>query len=132
MTKTLVIAAALIIGGLLTPSIVSAQQAGIKRTDLQKHDISVPGHETSQVLVEFAPGAAFPKHSHPGEELVYVVEGSLEYALDGKAPVTLKAGEVLFIPSGRPHAVTNVGATKASELGTYIVAKGKPLLVLSK
>jgi quercetin dioxygenase-like cupin family protein len=132
MTKTLVIVAALIIGGLLTSSIVSAQQPGIKRTDLQKHDISVPGHETSQVLVEFAPGAAFPKHSHPGEELVYVVEGSLEYALDGKAPVTLKAGEVLFIPSGTAHAVTNVGTTKASELGTYVVEKGKPLLVLSK
>ena len=56
----------------------------------------------------------------------------MEYAVDGKAPVTLKAGEVLFIPPGTPHAVTNVGTTKASELGTYIVQKGKPLLVLSK
>jgi quercetin dioxygenase-like cupin family protein len=43
----------------------------MKRTGFQKHDISVPEHETSQVLVEFAPGAAFPKHSHPSEELVY-------------------------------------------------------------
>jgi len=132
MSKTTVIAAAALIASLLTPNIASAQHAGIKRTDLQRHDLSVPGRETSQVLVEFAPGVSFPPHSHPGEELVYVVEGSLEYALDGSPPVTLKAGDVLFIPAGTPHAVRNVGTTKAAELGTYFVEKGKPLLVLSK
>src|SRR3546814_10026509 len=68
-----------------------------------------------QVFVEFAPGAAAPRHSHPGEELVYVVEGVLEYQLDGKPPVTLKAGDVLFIPSGGVHAVKNVGSGKAAE-----------------
>ncbi len=133
MSKTTAIsAAALIITSLLTSSIASAQQSGIKRTDFPAHDLSVPGREASQVLVEFAPGVSFPKHSHPGEELVYVVEGTLEYALDGRPPATLKAGDVLFIPAGTPHAVRNVGATKATELGTYIVEKGKPLLVLSK
>jgi quercetin dioxygenase-like cupin family protein len=84
------------------------------------------------VLVDFDPGVSFPRHSHPGEEIVYVVEGSLEYALDGQPPVTLKAGEVLFIPTGTPHAVRNVGTGKASELATYIVEKGKPLLVRSR
>ena len=78
------------------------------------------------MLVEFAPGVAFPRHSHPGEELVYVVEGALEYALEGRPPVTLKAGDVLFIPHGTPHAVKNVGSGKAAELATYIVEKGKP------
>jgi quercetin dioxygenase-like cupin family protein len=132
MSKITVVAAAALIASLLTPNIALAQHAGIKRTDLQRHDLNVPGRETSQVLVEFAPGASFPKHSHPGEELVYVVEGTLEYALDGRPPATLKAGDVLFIPAETPHAVRNVGTTKATELGTYIVEKGKPLLVLSK
>src|SRR5690606_16741825 len=81
-----------------------AQQSGTSRTDLQRHDLSVPGREAIQVLVEFAPGAKVARHSHPGEELVYVVEGSLEYRLDGKPPVTLEAGEVLFVPAGAVHA----------------------------
>jgi len=61
-----------------------------------------------------------------------VTEGLLEYQLEGKPPVTLKAGDVLFIPHGTPHAVKNVGTGKAAELATYIVEKGKPLLVLSE
>src|SRR5262245_14755137 len=130
-------AAALILAIALAPSFVSAQSAvlvqppGIKRTNLQRHDLSTPGREVVQVLVEFAPGVAFPKHSHPGEEIVNVVEGSLEYALDGRPPVTLKAGDVLFIPAGVPHAVTNVGSGNAAEIATYLVEKGKPLLVPS-
>ncbi len=120
--------AALIAASALAPHAAPAQQPGIKRTDLQRHDLSVPGREVIQVLVEFAPGVSFPKHSHPGEEIVYVVEGSLEYQLNGKPPVTLKAGEVLFIPDGGVHAVRNVGSGSAAELATYIVEKGKPLL----
>ena len=131
MKKTTAMAA-LIVAGLLTPHLASGQQPGIKRTDLQRHDLSIPGREINQVLVEFAPGASFPKHTHPGEEIVYIVEGQLEYALEGKPPVTLKAGEVLFIPTGVAHAVRNVGSGNASELATYIVEKGKPLLTLSK
>jgi quercetin dioxygenase-like cupin family protein len=69
-----------------------------------------------------------PNHTHPGEEIVYVVEGVLEYALEGRPPVTLKAGDTLFIPAGIPHAVKNVGNGNAAELATYIVEKGKPLL----
>ena len=80
--------------------------------------------------VDFAPGAAFPKHSHPGEEIVNVLEGSLEYEIEGKSPVTLKAGDVLFIPAGTIHAARNVGSGNAAELATYIVEKGKPLLVI--
>ena len=129
---SIIATAALVITGLLTSNVASAQQPRIKRTDFPAHDLSIPGRVASQVLVEFAPGASFPKHSHPGEELVYVVEGTLEYALDGGAPAVLKAGDVLFIPAGTPHAVRNAGTTKATELGTYIVEKGKPLLVLSK
>lgn len=111
---------------------VMAQAPGLTRTDLLRNDLSVPGREVIQVLVEFAPGAAAPNHSHPGEEIAYVVEGSLEYMLEGRPPVTLKPGDALFIPAGLPHLATNVGSGKASELATYIVEKGKPLLTLVK
>lgn len=125
-------AAALIAAGAWASSAAPAQLPGTQRTDLLQHDLSAPGREVIQVLVEFAPGAAAPRHAHPGEELVYVVEGVLEYQLDGQAPVTVKAGEVLFIPYGGVHAVRNVGSGKAAELATYIVEKGKPLLVLAE
>ncbi len=105
---------------------------GITRTPLMREDLSAAGRETVQVLVEFAPNASFPAHSHPGEELVYVTEGSLEYAIAGKLPVTLKAGDVLFIPARAVHAVRNVGKDKGAELATYIVEKGQPLLVLAE
>jgi quercetin dioxygenase-like cupin family protein len=131
-------AAALIAANTLAPSAVLAQSTapvqppGIKRTDVLRSDFSVSGREVVQVLVEIAPGVAFPEHSHPGEEIAYVVEGSLEYALEGRPPVTLKVGDALFIPAGVPHAVKNTGSGKAVELATYIVEKGKPLLVLSE
>jgi quercetin dioxygenase-like cupin family protein len=110
----------------------SAGPAGLNRTDLMKQELSFPGREVVQVLIDFAPGATAPRHSHPGEELVYVLEGLLEYALEGKAPVTLKAGDVLFIPHGTFHTVKNVGGGNARELATYIVEKGKPLLRLAE
>ena len=106
--------------------------SGITRTDLQRHDLSVPGREVVQVRVDFAPGAAFPRHNHPGEEIVYAIEGSMEYRVEGKPSVTLKAGDVLFIPAGAIHAVRNIGSGNAAELATYIVEKGKPLVVVVK
>jgi quercetin dioxygenase-like cupin family protein len=109
-----------------------AQQPSITRHDLQRHDLSIAGHEALQTRVDFAPAAVAPRHSHPGEEIVYVLKGSLEYRLDGKPPVTLNAGDVLFIPPGTIHAVTNVGSGSASELATYVVEKGKPLITLAR
>jgi quercetin dioxygenase-like cupin family protein len=104
-----------------------AQQLGdVKRTDLQRHDLSVLGREVIQVLVGFASGVVAPRHSRPGEEIVYVVEGILGYQLDGRPPVTLEAGDVLFIPAGTIHSVKNVGSGNAAELAAYIVEKGKP------
>ena len=132
MKTTPILAAALIVASCLAPHVALTQQPGIKRTDLQRHDLSVPGREVIQVLVEFGPGVAFPAHSHPGEEIAYVIEGLLEYALEGRPPVTVKAGEALFIPAGTIHAVKNVGSGNAVELATYIVEKGKPLLAFSK
>jgi quercetin dioxygenase-like cupin family protein len=82
--------------------------------------------------VDFDPGAGFPRHTHPGEEIIYVLEGSLEYEVQGQPNATLKAGDVLFIPAGAIHAAKNVGSGNAKELATYVVEKGKPLLTLVK
>ena len=109
-----------------------AQQTGIKRADLQRHDLSVPGREVIQSRLDFAPGALTPRHSHPGEVIVYALEGMLEYKVEGKPPVTLKAGEVFFIPAGAIHEVKNVGSGNAAELAAYIVEKGRPLVVPAK
>ena len=123
---------ALIVASGLALQVAQAQQPGIRRTDLQRHDLSVPGREVVQVRVDFEPGVAFPRHKHPGEEIVNVLEGSLEYQLQGKAPVTLKTGDVLFIPAGTIHTARNVGRGNGSELATYIVEKGKPLVALAE
>ncbi|WP_243636367.1 cupin domain-containing protein [Flavobacterium aquariorum] len=120
------------IGALLFPNDALAQQSGIKRTELQRQDLSVSGREAIQVRIDFEAGAAFGKHSHPGEEIIYVLAGSLEYEVEGSLPVTLKAGNVLFIPAGQIHAAKNNGNDKAVELATYIVEKGKPVLVMKK
>ena len=119
--------AALVAAGTLVPAGASAQQAGITRHDLLRADLSAPGREVLQVLVEFAPGAVAPAHSHPGEEIVYLVRGSLEYRVEGRPPVILRAGDVLFIPAEAVHRVTNVGSDVGAELATYVVERGKAL-----
>jgi quercetin dioxygenase-like cupin family protein len=112
-------------------ALASAQQQDIQRTNLMRNDLSVPGREVIQVKVDFAPGASFPKHKHPGEEVAYVLEGTLEYRLEGRPAVTLEAGDALFIPAGTVHEAANVGSGNGSELATYIVEKGEPLVVLA-
>ena len=129
----LVAVAALTVGiGSAPHAHATQQQTGIRRTELQRHDLGVPGREVVQVRVELDPGVAFGRHRHPGEEIVNVLEGSLEYRVEGRAPVTLRAGDVLFIPAGVVHAARNVGRGNGAELATYIVEKGKPLVVLVK
>src|SRR5262245_62553317 len=117
-TTRVLAAAALMVASGVALHVALAQQAGANRTDLQRHDMSIPGREAIQVRVEIAPGVAFPKHTHPGEEIIYVLEGSLEYEVEGKPPVTLKAGGVLFIPAETIHAARNVGSVNAAELAT--------------
>ena len=128
-TARMVVVAAVIIASGLVLQVARAQLAGTRRIDLQRHDLSVPGREVVQTIVELDPGVTSSRHTHPGEEIVYVLEGApLEYSLEGKPPVTLKPGDVLFIPAGTIHAAKNVGTRKGAELATYIVEKGKPLL----
>lgn len=104
-----------------------AQQPGFKRVEVQKHDLSAHGREVVQVRAEFEPGASVPKHTHPGEEVSYVLEGTVEVEVAGKPNLTVKAGEPIFIPAETPHTARNVGTGRAVVLATYIVEKGKPL-----
>lgn len=127
-TIMIMAAGAFIIAGAMQLTGANAEEP-IQRTDLVQNDIDVPGHEAVQVRVDFAPGALAPRHRHPGEEIAYVIEGTLEYQLYGRKPVTLKAGQSLFIPSGVAHSARNVGDGRASELATYIVTKGSPIVV---
>jgi len=124
--------AALLVAGGLNLEMANAQQSGIKRTELVKQDLDAKGREVVQVRVNFAPGASFGKHSHPGDEVAYVIEGAFEYEIQGKPSVTLKAGEVLFIPAGTIHAAKNISDSNSTELATYIVEKGKPLVVTAE
>jgi quercetin dioxygenase-like cupin family protein len=115
---------------LLTVAATAPIQAQpISRHDLQRHDLGIPGREVIQTRVDFEPHAVAPRHNHPGEEIIYVLEGAIQYRLDGRAPVTVSAGQVLFVPYGVVHSASNVGGGPASELATYIVEKGKPLVV---
>ncbi|MGY2680786.1 cupin domain-containing protein [Pseudomonas tolaasii] len=109
-----------------------AWQSGIHRTDLVSEGVDIAQPEVIQARVDFDKGIASPKHSHPGVEVAYVISGTFEYRLEGREPIILKAGESLYIPAGVAHVATNIGQGKASELATYIVKKGEPLLKLEE
>lgn len=106
------------------------QAPGITRTDLQRHDLSAPGREVIQNRVDIGPDAPFVRHKHPGEEIIYVLEGSLEYEIEGQGAKTYGAGDVLLVPAETVHAVRNVGSGNAAELATYFVEKDKLFLVV--
>jgi len=127
-TSVMMWAAMLIAGSAVTQT----QQPGSKRTPLQQHDLSAPGREVIQVRVDFDPGYVAPRHTHPGEEMIYVIEGTLQYQIEGQPDATVKPGDVLFVPSGAIHSVKNVGTGNGAELATYVVEKGKPLITLVK
>jgi len=112
------------------PSGAVQQGPGLWRTDLQQQDLSVPGREVVQARVDIGPEAPSVRHTHPGEEIIYILEGSLEYQVEGQPTRTFHAGEALTVPAGMVHAVRNVGSGNAAELATYVVEKGKPLLTL--
>ena len=102
-------------------------QTGFKRTVVQQGDLSAPGREVVQAIAEFQPGGQSGAHTHPGEEVAYILEGTVELEIQGKPAVSKKAGEAFLIPAGTVHNAKNTGKTVAKVLGTYIVEKGKPV-----
>ena len=109
----------------LTP--LFAQQSGIARFPLQTQEFNVPGRIAIQARVEIEPGIEGGKHTHPGLEMAYVIEGQLEVKVDGQPTRTYKAGEAFSVAEGVAHAATNTGSVTTKLLATYLVEVGKPL-----
>ena len=127
MSKTKWWGAALAVAAALGGATLYAQQPGFTRKMLQDQNLSVNDRHVVQALAEFVPGGVAGKHTHPGEELGYVVEGTLELEVTGQPPRTVHAGEAFFVPAGVVHDGKNVGSGPAKVLATYIVEKGKPV-----
>jgi quercetin dioxygenase-like cupin family protein len=126
MKKRLVLAGGIALSLGLTAALY-AQQPGFTRKMLQDQNLGIPDRHAVQVVAEFVPGGAAGKHTHPGEELGYVMEGTLQLDVAGQPPRTVKAGETFFIPAGVVHDGKNIGSGPAKVLATYIVEKGKPV-----
>jgi quercetin dioxygenase-like cupin family protein len=104
------------------------QQPSIKRTILQRQDDPAsPKYEAIMGISEIPPGGTSGRHRHPGIELSYVLEGSVELTQQGKSPVTVKAGEPTMNTPGGIHTATNRGTIPVRILTVYVVEKGKPL-----
>ena len=118
--------------GIALTGVLAAQQPAFKRTVLQQADLSTAGREVVQAVAEFEPRATPGRHTHPGEEIGYVLAGTFLVEQEGKAPVTLNAGGTFLIPAGTVHNATNTGSGAGKILATYIVEKGKPLATPAK
>jgi quercetin dioxygenase-like cupin family protein len=104
-----------------------SQNPGIQRTVVTRADVSVPGREAVVARVEIAPGASAGRHTHPGDEISYVLEGEVEILVDGQPVRKMKAGDGFVIPAGAIHDARNTGTVPAKLAGIYVVEKGKPL-----
>jgi quercetin dioxygenase-like cupin family protein len=124
-----VVAAALFAGLTLFAGVASAQQStpGAHRTVLDKESLSIPGYDGVLVRTELAPGAREPKHTHPGDIFVYVMEGKVTLIQEGQPDLQRRAGEHFFVPAGRVHGAANEGTKPVKLLVTFIVQQGKPL-----
>jgi quercetin dioxygenase-like cupin family protein len=123
--KTWMMTAALAIAMLGT---AQAEPPAMKRTELSRHDLAIKDREVVVTRGEFPAGAQTPKHTHPGDEVAFVLEGALTIELDGKPAVTVKAGETFFVPGGTVHQGKNLAKTQTVVISTYIIEKGKPLV----
>lgn len=124
--KKLVVAAA----ALVAVGAVVAQASGITRTLVARNDVSfAPNREAVVVRADVAANAAAGRHTHPGDEVGYVMEGQLQLVVEGQAPRLVKAGESFTVPAGVPHDAHNDGTGTAKLVGVYLVEKGKPLVI---
>src|SRR2546421_11432473 len=107
MNTRLLSAVTLVAFALLAPFPVhpaaAAQQPGFKRTVIQQEKLSVPGREAVTAVVDFDPGSTVGRHTHPGEEIGYILDGTLVFEIEGKPAMTLRAGQTFFIPAGTVH-----------------------------
>ena len=129
--KRLLIAAIAMLAFTATPSAqqlpaAANQTANIKRTPLQKFDVPGANYETVIGLAEIAPNANIGRHTHPGIEGGYLIEGGMTLLVEGQPPLPLKTGDSYKIPPGAVHDA-KTGDKGAKVIATYVVEKGKPL-----
>lgn len=105
----------------------AAAPSPLKRTVLMQRQSTIPGRDGVVVKAELAPNADAPRHTHPGEEYGYVLEGEVTFEIQGQAPLTLKAGDAFYVPPNTPHVAHNRGTVPWKAISTYIVESGKPL-----
>src|ERR1017187_3311451 len=104
-----------------------AATPGVKRTTLSQMDGPMPGYVTINMEVEIDAGVTVARHTHPGIESTYVLEGGFELPVQGQPTRMLKAGDGFQIPPEPPHAGGKPGDKKSKLAITYVVEKGKPL-----
>jgi quercetin dioxygenase-like cupin family protein len=104
-----------------------AQTPALQRTVVAKSDVSVPGREAVVARVEVAPGAVADWHTHPGEEISYILEGESILLVAGQPPRKVTAGEAFVIPAGVAHSARNESNAPCRLVGVYVVEKGKPM-----
>jgi len=112
---------------LAAAGIIVAQTPALTRTLVTKGDVSVPGREAVVARVEIAPGGVAGWHTHPGDEISYVMEGAATLRIAGQPPRQVAAGEGFVISAGVVHNAKNDGASAIKLVGVYVVEKGKPL-----
>ena len=112
---------------LAVTSALVAQNPAVKRTVVKTGDVSVPGREAVIANVEIAPGGSAGRHTHPGDEISYVVAGEGEILMEGKPPLKIKAGDGFVVPGGTKHDAHNTGTQPLKLIAVYVVEKGKPL-----
>ena len=115
------------LGLLAATGMLFAQNPGLQRTLVGRADVSVPGREAVVARIELAPGAKAGRHTHPGDEISYVLEGEVQLLVDGQPARTVKAGESFVIPAGVVHDASNESGQPIRLVGVYVVDKGKPL-----
>ena len=104
-----------------------AQASGLTRTLVGRADVSVPGREAVVARVDVAPGGKAGRHTHPGDEISYVLEGEATLLIDGQPPRVVKAGESFVVPAGTVHDAHNTTTSTVKLVGVYVIEKGQPL-----
>lgn len=119
---------------LFTAASVPAQDAPITRREILKTELQgLQGMDGIMYITDIAPGAAAPRHSHPGYEFNYVLKGALTFEIDGEQPKTISAGQATFTPRGHIHKVTNASSSEPAQIVVVLIhEEGQPLAVNAK
>ena len=108
------------------PPALGTSAPNIRRIPLQKFDVPGTGFETVIGIAEISPNASIGRHTHPGVESGYVLEGELTLLIEGQPEKTLKVGDSYVVPNGAVHDA-RTGAAGGKVIASYVVEKGKPL-----